>query len=175
LVENFAGFADARPDLHFIVTRSRETCTSEGEARQQALEDARVQLTKALDVQTRSRMGRIPRPAITTNDVLEGGFVVDQFAQSFDGTAGKIWRHAILLDVSGPKLSQLAGLKDQQLHTQKMTWARMGFSALGVVVLIAAIYFFLNMATRGYYEWSLRIAGVILAIVAVISILMIVQ
>jgi hypothetical protein len=44
-----------------------------------------------------------------------------------------------------------------------------------VLVLIGAIYFFLNMATRGYYEWSLRIVGVILAIVAVVSVLMIVQ
>jgi len=56
-----------------------------------------------------------------------------------------------------------------------MTWARMIGSAIGVVALIAVIYFFLNMATRGYYEWSLRIAGVVLAIVAVISVLMMVQ
>ncbi len=174
-VEDFAGFANARPELHFIVTRSRETCTSEGEARQQALEDARVQLTKALSLRPRSRVSRIPLPAITTTDVLQGGFIVDQFAQSFDGTAGKIWREAMLIDVSGTKLSQLADLKVRQLHAQKMSWGRMGFSALGVVVLIGVIYFFLNMATMGYYEWSLRIAGVILAIVAVISILMLVQ
>ena len=51
----------------------------------------------------------------------------------------------------------------------------MGLSTIGVLVLISVIYFFLNMATRGYYEWSLRIAGVVLAIVAVVSILMIVQ
>ena len=56
-----------------------------------------------------------------------------------------------------------------------MTIARMGFSAAGVVVLIAVIYFFLNMATMGYYEWSLRIAGIVLAIVALISVLMIVR
>ena len=43
----------------------------------------------------------------------------------------------------------------------------MGLSAVGVLVLIGVIYFFLNMATMGYYEWSLRIAGVVLAIVAV--------
>ena len=57
----------------------------------------------------------------------------------------------------------------------RVTWARMGFSAIGVIVLIGAIYFFLNMATMGYYEWSLRIAGIVLAIVAVISILMVVR
>ena len=48
-------------------------------------------------------------------------------------------------------------------------------SVVGVLVLIGAIYFFLNMATMGYYEWSLRIAGIVLAIIAIISVLMIVQ
>jgi hypothetical protein len=122
-----------------------------------------------------SRVGPLRLPGISTADVRQGGFIVDQFAQSFDGTAGRIWRHAMLLDVSGAKLNQLADLKIRQLHAQKMSWGRMGFSALGVVVLIGVIYFFLNMATMGYYEWSLRIAGVILAIVAVISILMVVH
>jgi len=35
-VEGFAAFASTRPDQHFIVARSNETCTSEGEANQQA-------------------------------------------------------------------------------------------------------------------------------------------
>jgi hypothetical protein len=56
-----------------------------------------------------------------------------------------------------------------------MSFARMALSAVGVIVLIGVIYFFLNMATMGYYEWSLRIAGVVLAIVAVLSVLMVVK
>jgi hypothetical protein len=173
-VENFGVFASERPEQHFIITRSREACTSESEARQQVLEDARARLAESL--------GRYPAklpgqrmPAVATRDVLQGGFIVDQFAQSFDGTAGKIWREAMLLDVSGPKLGKLFAQKVGELRETRMSWARMGFSAIGVVVLIAVIYFFLNMATMGYYEWSLRIAGVILAIVAVISILMVVR
>jgi hypothetical protein len=173
-VENFGVFANARPEQHFIVTRSRETCTSEPEARQQALDDARARLTEALGARSGSKLGPAA-PPITPTDVLQGDFIVDQFAQSFHGTAGKIWREAMLLDVSAPKLTHLADLKLGQLHAQKMSWARMGLSALGAIVLIGVIYFFLNMATMGYYEWSLRIAGVILAIVAVIAILMIVQ
>jgi hypothetical protein len=174
-VEDFAAFTSLRPERHFIVTRSRETCTSETEASQQAIDDARARLTEALGRRMAAKVGPLRLPGISTADVRQGGLIVDQFAQSFEGTAGRIWRHAILLDVSGAKLSQLADLKTRDIHAQKMTWARMGFSALGVVVLIGVIYFFLNMATMGYYEWSLRIAGVILAIVAVISILMIVQ
>jgi hypothetical protein len=100
---------------------------------------------------------------------------VDRFAQSLEGSVGKIWRQALLIDVSGPKLAQLAGQKAREFREVKMSWARMGLSVVGVVVLISVIYFFLNMATMGYYEWSLRIAGVVLAIVAVLSILMVVR
>jgi hypothetical protein len=118
---------------------------------------------------------KLPKPQITATDVLQGGFIVDRFAQSFEGTVGKIWRQALLIDVSGPKLAQLAGQKAREFRQAKDTWARMGFSAVGVLVLIGAIYFFLNMATMGYYEWSLRIACVVLAIVGVLSILMVVR
>jgi hypothetical protein len=169
-VENFGAFASERPQQHFIVARSNGTCTSEGEAHQQALDDARARLTEAL-----GKRGRLPEPAITATDVLNGGFVVDQFAQSFEGSASKIWRQAMLLNVSGPKLAQLFSQKIHESRVMRMSWARMGFSVIGATVLIGAIYFFLNMATRGYYEWSLRIAGIVLAIVAVISVLMVVK
>jgi len=174
-VEDFAAFTSTRPQQHFIVTRSNGTCTSESEAQQQALNDARARLTDALGRSTGWKLGKLPQPEIAGTDVLQGGFIVDRFAQSFEGSAGRIWRQALLIDASGSKLTQLAGQKARELHETKMSWARMGFSVIGVLVLIGVIYFFLNMATMGYYEWSLRIAGVVLAIVAIISILMIVQ
>ncbi|MBM4024859.1 MAG: hypothetical protein FJ280_05545 [Planctomycetes bacterium] len=174
-LEDFATFASTRPQRAFIIARSLRTCTSEGEAHQQALDDARARLTEAIRQRTQWITDRLPQPEITTTDVLQGGFVVDRFAQSFEGTVGKVWRQALLLDVSGPKLAQLAGQKAREFRQVKMTWARMGFSVIGVVVLIGVIYFFLNMATRGYYEWSLRIACVVLAVVGVLSILMVVH
>lgn len=174
-VEDFAEFANARPDLHFVVARSYETCTSESEASQQALDDARAQLTNMLGRQREWKVAGLKDPQITRTDVLNDGFVVDRFAQSFDGSAGRIWRQALLIDVSGSKLVQLAEQKAHEAHSARMSWARMGLSVVGVLVLIGAIYFFLNMATMGYYEWSLRIAGIVLAIIAIISVLMIVQ
>jgi hypothetical protein len=173
-MENFAAFASTRPQQHFIIARSVGTCTSESEANQQALDDARARLTEAIGNRGGRKLGP-SAPEITTTDVLQGGFIVDRFAQSFEGSVGKIWRQALLIDVSGSKLAQLAGQKAREFREVKMTWARMGLSAVGVVLLIGVIYFFLNMATRGYYEWSLRIAGVILAIVAVLSVLMVVR
>ena len=112
---------------------------------------------------------------VTATDVLQGGFLVDRFAQSFEGSTGRIWRQALLIDVSGAKLAQLSKAKITEFRQVRMSWARMGLSAVGVIVLIGVIYFFLNMATMGYYEWSLRIAGVVLAIVAVLSVLMVVR
>jgi hypothetical protein len=172
-IENFGAFASERPDRHFIVARSTGTCMSEAEAHQQALNDARVQLAEAIGRDWKEQWGA-PKPEIRTQDVLEGDFVVDRFAQSFDGSAGRIWRHALLIDVSGPKLAQLAQQKTTEADSMRMSWARMGLSVVGVLVLIGLIYFFLNAATMGYYEWSLRIAGVVLAIIAIVSVLMIV-
>ena len=174
-IEDFATFTSTRPEQHFIVTRSRGTCTSESEANQQALDDARARLTDALGKRPDWERGALPQPSITTTDVLQGGFIMDRFTQSFEGSASKLWRQALLIDVSGPKLTRLADQKARELRALRMSWARMGFSVVGVLVLIGVIYFFLNMATRGYYEWSLRIAGVVLAILAIISILMVVQ
>jgi hypothetical protein len=174
-LEDFATFASTRPQQAFIIARSLGACTSESEANQQALDDARARLTEAISQQGRWLSDRLPKPQITVTDVLQNGFVVDRFAQGFEATVGKVWRQALLIDVSGPKLAQLANQKAREFRQVKMTWARMGFSAVGVVVLIGVIYFFLNMATRGYYEWSLRIAGVVLAIVAVLSILMVIH
>jgi hypothetical protein len=174
-VENFAAFTSARPEQHFIVTRSQGTCTSDSEAHQQALDDARARLKDALGQRPEWQRLGLPEPAITTTDVLQGGFEADRFTQSFDGSASKVWREALLIDVSGPKLTRLADQKARELRALRMSWARMGFSVLGVLVLIGVIYSFLNMATRGYYEWSLRIAGVVLAILAIISVLMVVQ
>lgn len=173
-VDNFATFASTRPQEAFIIARSLGTCTSESEANQQALDDARARLAEAIGNRPGRRLGPAARP-ITATDVLQGGFIVDRFAQSFAGSAGKIWRQALLLDVSGPKLAQLSKVKVGEDRQVRESYARMGLSALGVIVLIGVIYFFLNMATMGYYEWSLRIAGVVLAIVAVLSILLVVQ
>jgi hypothetical protein len=174
-VENFAAFANSRPGEHYIIVRSNGTCTSESEAHQQALDDARARLTEALGRQNQRDFAGLPLPTITTQDVLQGNFIVDRFAQSFSGSAGRIWRQALLIDVSGPKLAQLANAKTHESRQMRESWARMGFSVIGVLVLIGVIYFFLNMATMGYYEWSLRIAGIVLAMIAVFSVLMIVR
>jgi len=178
-VEDFATFASTRPQQAFIIARSLGTCMSEAEANQLALDDARARLEEAIVNQRERTLGPVgsswSMTPVTATDVLQGGFLVDRFAQSFEGSTGRIWRQALLIDVSGAKLAQLSKAKITEFRQVRMSWARMGLSAVGVIVLIGVIYFFLNMATMGYYEWSLRIAGVVLAIVAVLSVLMVVR
>ncbi len=173
-MEDFSSFANSRPLEQFILARSWTTCTSPVEARNEALQDAATKLQQ--------RIGKkwiLPgvEKALTVGprEVEDGGFIVDLFLQSFDGVSGRFWRHALLIDASPEKLKWLDARMSRAAQSTRMSWARMGLSVIGVLVLIGAIYFFLNMATMGYYEWSLRIAGIVLAIIAIISVLMIVQ
>ncbi len=172
--DNFSAFVAGKPDGHFLIARSREACTSENEARQQAIRDACDQLSDIAGQKWTAVPGRPPL-TVSSRDVQEGGFILDQFVQSFDGSAGRIWRQAILLDASGSKLAWLQSRKATEVHGERVTWARMILSALGVLIVIVATYLFLNMATRGYYVWSLRIAGVVLAIAAIVSILLVLR
>jgi hypothetical protein len=174
-VEDFAGFANTRPDQHYIVARSNETCTSEGEANLQALNDARARLTEALGTHSARKSLGLPRPAVTIKDVLMDGIVADRFIQSFAGSAGPIWRQALLIDASAEKLAWLNDRKTAELHVERVTWAGMIASAFGVLVVIVAAYLFLNMATKGYYEWALRIAGMVLAIAGIVSVFLVLR
>ena len=171
-VEDFAGFANTRADEQFVVARSWETCTSENEAKTQAIRDACDQVSALAGEKWSTVPGQAPL-TVSSTDLLEGGFIVDQFAQSFDGMSGRIWRQALLIDTSAEKLGWLGSRKTAEVTVVRVTWARMILSALGVLVVIIATYLFLNMATRGYYVWSLRIAGVVLAVMGVISILLV--
>jgi hypothetical protein len=172
-VEDFARFASEKPESAFVVARSRETCTSENEARELAIQDASAQLRRLIGKKWAVPGGE--ELHIGPYHLQEGDFIVDTFVQSLDGAAGKIWRQAMLIDASAAKLRWLDRSMSRATASVRLSLARMIGSAVGVIALIAGIYFFLNMATRGYYEWSLRIAGVLLAIVAVVSILMIVK
>lgn len=173
-VEDFASFANEKPNRQFLVARSQGACTSENEAKRQAEEDACAQLFQRLQPFPPRAPGQ-SLGTVTPADLLEGGFVTDQFVQSFDGISGRLWRQILLIDVSPEKM---AGLWDQmtaQMHTERITWAHMILSGLGVLVVIVTTYLFLNMATRGYYVWSLRIAGTVLAIAGIVSIILVLR
>ncbi len=173
--DDFSAFVNERPDRHFLVARSRSACTSENEAKRQAEADACEQLSLRLaDAFPKSFPG--PEiPGVTLADLQEDGFVVDQFVQSFDGLSGRLWRQALLIEVSRSKMARLERDKRIGMRVERMTWAHMILSSIGALAIIVVSYLFLNMATRGYYVWSLRIAGVVLAIAGIVSIILILR
>ena len=172
-VEDFSGFLNTRPNSRFIIARSSESCLTEAEANNQAVQNACSQVTDMLG-QTLPRKSGVPvsfNKPVDSTDILEGNFVLDRFVQSLEGSAGKIWRQAILVDTSAEKLKKLAWQKAMIAQARKTGFAKMFFSVLGLIVLITVVYAFLNAATKGYYVWSLRIAGVVFALVVIILLL----
>ena len=167
-VENFSDFVNIQPDKQYIIAKSSESCLAPGEAEQQAMEDACVQVSGMLKDYPRQSgdviyMNNRANPA----HIQESGMIIDKFVQSFDGAAGKIWRQAILLDVSPEKLNiladKIAGITRVRRERRLSTIG----SIAGLFVLITIVYIFLNAATRGYYTWSLRIVGVVLALILI--------
>ena len=172
-VEDFSGFLNNKPNDRFIIARSSESCLTESEANHQAMENACVQVAQMLE-RNSDRLSAVPATLLSQvnpNDILEGSFVVDRFVQSFEGTAGKIWRQALLIDASVEKLTQLAHRKAYMVRARKMSLARTVSSVVGLLLLIIVVYIFLNAATKGYYVWSLRIAGFVLALIVIFLLL----
>ncbi len=172
-VEDFSGFLNTRPNSRFVIAKSAESCMTEAEANQQAVQNACTQVADMLGHASPRRSGvpvSFAKPANST-DILEGNFILDRFVQSFEGTAGKIWRQALLVDASAKKLKNLAQRKAIIARARKTGFARMFFSIFGLIVLITVVYAFLNAATKGYYVWSLRIAGIVFAFVVIILLL----
>lgn len=163
-VDDFSSFINRHPDKQYIIAKSSESCILPEEADRQVMSNAYNQV--------RSLMRNLPNPAkLSYKNILDSGIAVDKFVQSFDGSAGKIWRQAVLLDVSSPKLNHLAAIVSGAARARSMTWARTILSILGLFVLITIVYVFLNAATKGYYTWSLRVVGVILAAIFLFIIL----
>ncbi len=172
-IEDFSGFLNTKPNSRFIIAKSADSCMTQAEANRQAVENTCAQVTKMLD-QVSRRLSKIPVPftlPVNSDDILKGDFILDRFVQSFKGTAGRIWRQALLIDASAEKLAELARRKAIMAQARKMTWARMSLSIVGLLVLITVVYTFLNAATKGYYVWSLRVAGIVLALTAIILLL----
>jgi len=104
---------------------------------------------------------------VTDADIRNRSLIQDRFAQSFSGASSRIWREAILINASPEKLAELAKYKILTQRSWRTKWIRECISAAGIMILLYAVYLFLNAATRGYYTWSLRIVAVILILAGI--------
>jgi hypothetical protein len=171
-VENFTEFQSRNPDRQYLLVRSNDTCTSQGQAHQQTLSQARSRVSQVLrGMQTDSSI----LPAnfkVSERELTSSGLIVDRFTQRFSGLAGPIWRQAVLVDASEGKLTALAAKKMNLSRMKHQSWGRIALTLLGMFAVICIVYMFLNAATRGYYSWSLRITLVVLMGVSVFLVLM---
>ena len=161
-VADFAEFVNLNPRGHWLVGRSQKPCVSEQAAAEQAMADACSQVQRRLAEMPRQfrRRGRLR--AVTQGELREGGFIVDRFSQGLEGTSGKIWRQAVLLDVTPKKLGRLAERQWGLWRADRAGWLRRIGSIAAILALVCVVYLFLNLATKGYYTWSLRVAAVVL-------------
>ncbi|MBN2376735.1 MAG: hypothetical protein JXD22_10050 [Sedimentisphaerales bacterium] len=159
--ENYSDFVNQFPQHHWAIVRSHQACTSPNQATQQADNAARQYIIQKIRDQ-----GMLKQNEPLT--IALDDFVQDRFVQSLDGSAGRIWREAILLDISPEKLQKLNKSVHQTRTIHRRSLLAKTFSAAGLLVLICLVYLFLNAATKGYYLWSLRIAAVVIAAAIVI-------
>jgi hypothetical protein len=171
-VENFAEFVNRNPKEQWLLARSQQSCTSQAEAEHQAIRNACDKVTSLLSQMPRQGHAIGPGPTVTAADIRNGNFIVDRFAQSFAGTAGRIWRQAILINASQDKLTNLARQKTIIRQSWRASFLRDLFSIVGILIVICVVYLFLNAATKGYYTWSLRIAAVVLVLLGISLLLM---
>jgi hypothetical protein len=91
----------------------------------------------------------------------------DTFTQEFKRPYGSVWRSAILVHVPPEKAKSMLEAYQSQAEVQRASWLRTAMSGAGLLALIVVVYLFLNMATRGYYVWSVRLATAVLAVFGV--------
>ena len=94
------------------------------------------------------------------DELVSRNMLTDRFAQRFDRPYGTVWREAVLVDASPKRVEEIArslvqGVDSRMAH-QRTTW----FSFVALAGLVFGTYLFLNMATKGYYAWALRLAAV---------------
>ena len=155
-VQNYSDFVNHFPQRNWAMVRSQEACTTSTQATQQADNAAQQYIIQKMHDQ-----GMLQQNEPITLSLDD--FIQDRFVQSLDGSAGRIWREAVLLEISPEKLQKLNKTVYQTRTTHRRHWLAKLFSAAGLLVLICLVYLFLNAATKGYYLWSLRIAAVVIA------------
>jgi len=184
-VADFATFVNRDASHRWIVGQSRQACTSQHEAEQQAIHSAAARLQPYVrdllpqykawrrfstgGSYTHEILGQIER------EVRRGGtwLISDRFTQSFSRPYGvNVWREAILVDASADKVNRLAKLLVTRRRSERASWLQTALSVAGLGLVVCVVYLFLNLATRGYYVWALRAAAIIVVAAGIFFLVM---
>lgn len=160
----------------WVLGESERLCASQTEAKSQAVQMAARAVTgtimrRFLDSKALQNpdLGR-QRDALNQwlRDIVHRSLEADQFrsdifTQGYARPYGTLYRCAVLVYVPAEKADALVDGFFRQDRAIRASWLHTLLSGAGLLALIVAVYLFLNMATRGYYVWSVRLATVVLA------------
>ncbi len=163
-LENFSGLLNNNKDVSLIIARSKESCTSQAQAYQQAVDDACQKITSVFKRLPKRSLSLLADFKITASDIIDNSLIIDKFTQSLQTSAGPVYRQALLIDISSEKISELKLHKKMQIGSMRASLLRQFFSIGGLVILIAVLYLFANAATRGYYSLALKAAAVVFVV-----------
>ncbi|MFC1652161.1 hypothetical protein ACFL3F_00435 [Planctomycetota bacterium] len=166
---NFAAYANSHLDQSLAIAYSDKTSNSPQEASDLTLRQAQRLLAKS-----EPAMASFEPDRVSWKDLEKHAIVLDRFVQSLRGTAGPIWRQAILLDISPNKVESIKQSHRVLLRKTHTTWLSIAASTAGLILVIFLAYIFLNAATRGYYTLALRVAtaAIVLAVGATVFYMM---
>ncbi len=172
-VDDPAGFARTYQGGHWLVAYSPGVFPSQVEARREALKAAASSLIPqaealisgmSVEHQHRYEKKRASDPEWllnrVTDELASRNHATDFFSQRFDRPYGSVWREAVLIDAEPGMIESIARALIGSLQEQSMAQMTSLLSLVVLVVMIVGLYLFLNLATKGYYAWMLRLAAV---------------
>jgi len=173
-VDDPAGFARNYQGGHWLVAYSPGVYPSQAEARREALKSAATSLLHqaealisgmSVEHQHRYERKRASDPDWllnrVTDELVSRNHATDFFSQRFDRPYGPVWREAVLIDAEPGMVESIARALVGSLRAQSTAQTTTLLSMVVLSVLIVGLYLFLNLATKGYYTWMLRLAAVI--------------
>jgi hypothetical protein len=155
---------------------SSDTCVTEAESRQQAIDNAATTLSQMAvadpafaDTRSRDAVSQSLKNEIASH-LQSGEFISDQVVRKIEKSYGTLYKSYLLIDAPNSTVASLNQFARDTLSQTKSnevtTWA----STAGLFLVIVLLYAFLNAATKGYFVWKLRAAALMMLIVAVLAI-----
>lgn len=179
-VDQFDVFAMAAPHRQWVVAYSPDPDSSAQGAHTQAIDAA----VASLETIVLPRLAQAPslQPELVRQRlrraIADGDVITERFSQSADQPYGKIWREAILIDVSKGQLDGLMAAVQadaaRRVHVaaaHRAQWQRDSAAIAGLLLLICLVYVGANAVTKGYYTWRLRTVAVVLGVAGALYVL----
>jgi hypothetical protein len=177
-VSNLDDYRANHPTGEWIVGWSSELDTTQEAALKQAREEAARQMKHYVV----SRFPQLNPPNFDQlirdrleSDLSRHKYSSEEFVQQLHlpATGQRVYRAAILADVSSQQLQRVQTTILPEIHRQRDSVRRVGLGTMGLCVVICVVYLFLNWATRGYFQINLRLGAFLVLIAGVLMMLMI--